>query len=119
MHRDLSPSELDTLIRMIEVLPEPLRGQLLAQVPFVSASDGLPGELRLSVERSAPRADVKDGVLPVSGLARTQDGRPIGHFTIWMSDGRFFSLDLGWVTEQVPDELPPIGSLEVRWHGEG
>ena len=82
------------------------RTELFGQVPMISVAGGSVSMVELVVERGCPPAPVGDGPVPGACWAWAQDGSPIGSVLVWVDGGYLSSLELGWVTDDPPAELP-------------
>src|SRR5690349_6926002 len=111
------PMPNDTAVRsLLRVIlaAEHYEGQreLLAQVDHVRVVGGPVTMLELAVDPSVTRSSLADGPVPGSAWAINAAGDPLGTLVVWVADGYLSALEYGWVTDDAPNELPPI--REVR-----
>lgn len=87
---------------------------LRLQIPRVQVVGGIPTQLVLAVRGGSPSTAFADGPTPMIGVAYQRDGTPIGHLSIWVADGKLSGLELGWVTDDMPEDLPDPGFVTVQ-----
>lgn len=117
MERELTPSERGILEFMLVDPGLPCGEALRAQIPHVLVVDGIPPMptyLHLAVKSGAPRADCPDGVIPVHAVVESSSGEPTGFIMMWVEDGYLSTIEHPWLTDEMPEEFPPPGSLR-RW----
>lgn len=68
----------------------------------------------LAVAGEIPRSQLADGPTPGEAWAYDASGQPLGTVLLWVTGGCLSALEYGWVTDDVPAELPPVETL--RWH---
>lgn len=95
--------------------------QLRAQAEELTAigtcdTDGCPC-LKLAVDRSAaPRADSLRGEY-VTAASVTPDSSPTVFVHLWCKDGWLDYLEVSWIGETTPSELPMAEDLRILWRG--
>jgi hypothetical protein len=79
--------------------------ELLAQIDYVTAT-GSPTWLKLEVDDGPPVSPARTNPIPGTCWAYDPAGKPIGALVLWTTDGWLSDLELGWVTEEPPSDLP-------------
>ncbi len=78
--------------------------------PWVSGS----AYIQLAVADQVVRSPFADGPTPGEAWAYDASWEPAGTLLLWVDNGYLSALEYGWVTADVPAELPPVERL--RWH---
>ena len=90
--------------------------QLRAQVPHTEVVATW-GEASPSVDlRVAPackRADIADGEVPVDAQVHDTQGDYTGEITVWVTDGYLSGIEYAWITDDRPQELPPLSQITL------
>lgn len=69
--------------------------------------------LGLSVPAGCPRAEARDGLVPVRAFAYEPAGQPLGDIMVWMESGYLDTLEYAWVSKDLPSDLPVPVSLQL------
>lgn len=118
-NRDFTPHEravLHFLIRDSAPDAEVLRAQIAA-ARFVSPWFEGSSSFDFVVAEVAPRLD---GTGPITGAGAMvfssahdrSDDTFVGEIFLWKQDGLANSLEFWWITEEMPDALPPLSDLQ-------
>ncbi|MEV6965784.1 hypothetical protein AB0M47_11780 [Hamadaea sp. NPDC051192] len=100
------------LQRLIEDQMFDGREELLAQVPFVRVVGGPVTHLALEVDpATVPPSTFLGGRVPGCAWVRDSDGEPVGTLLVWIDRGYIAALEYGWVTDQLPTELPNVEQI--------
>lgn len=114
--RRLTPLEYQ-LIRAILTDDCPSGSDLKAQLASARVSGhweptGSPS-IDLEADIDSPAAHLSDGVLPIDAHVYDANDNYVGELIIWISDGRLSALEYAWVTDEMPQALPPVDSLRI------
>ncbi|MEV5774363.1 hypothetical protein AB0L49_24400 [Streptomyces antimycoticus] len=60
----------------------------------------------LKVLEPFPRAEISDGVVPVTGTVKAPSGELLGELLLWVSDGSLSALEYSWYSDEAPVGLP-------------
>ncbi|MCE7001205.1 hypothetical protein LZG04_41255 [Saccharothrix sp. S26] len=90
-------------------------GPLVAQLPVARIVSGPITFLDLAVPDDAPRADLADGLLPITADVTDADGGYIGEILLWIEHGRLSALEYAWVTDDPPTEWPEPERVHVEY----
>lgn len=112
--RHLRPHEQQVLHMLLEGIPFPGSAELIAQIPLTRVAGGLPTFLDLTVDASALRADREDGPIPVRAFVEGDDGAIEGELLVWVRGGYLSALELAWVTDAMPQDLPAPDRIRVH-----
>lgn len=111
---ELSRNEREIAAKLIDAL-EPAQAVILRrQLSAASVSGRGPGVVELSVRRSCPGSDLRDGAVPPRASVVTEDGDHQGDITLWLASGYLAAIEFGWVTDEVPKTMPPSALMVVE-----
>jgi hypothetical protein len=95
------------LVRLLLIASEfEGRPELLDQVEHLRVGGGSATWVDLAVDRGTDPSSFSGDRVPGVCWAYGPSGDPIGTLVLWTSDGYLTSLELGWVTDDRPTELP-------------
>ncbi|WP_157186178.1 hypothetical protein [Nocardia jiangxiensis] len=90
--------------------------QLREQVPHAEVvatwGQGSPS-VDLVVSHGSVRADIADGEVPVDAQVHDLQGNCTGEITVWVTDGYLAGIEYAWITDDRPQELPPLAQVTL------
>jgi DNA-binding CsgD family transcriptional regulator len=112
--RDLAPHEREILLRMLEAASFAGASDLREQVPHTRVVvENFPPFLHLDVLSFCPPSEFRDGHIPVVGYVEAPDGDHEGQLLIWVTGGYLSALEFAWVTDEMPDAMPPPECVRI------
>jgi hypothetical protein len=81
------------------------RSELLLQVDYVEAT-GSATWMNLTVRPGPAASSTRTNPIPGKCWAYDCEGEPIGSLVVWTTGGWLSDLELGWVSDVRPTELP-------------